>query len=148
MGNTPGAVVARETSLTVDARSEVLAVNADPSSIIFTSHVETQAASIHRGIIHTRLCMAMTVTGFTCDISYLFTIMSVAGSPSDPGLLVVQGAADLTVVTTRVVLANTRQSIRSVAESLAFCGVPIADTLSSNRDILDRVEIPSCNNRI
>lgn len=131
-----GAVEARQTLLTVDARGMMLAVNAHAPALVDLVLILAGVAPIHLRVIVAVMGMAIAVAG----LAFVGTVCG--GWP--PWLLVEAGAAAVTGAPTCVVLAGA-------LKPEGVCGVfgitdirmPVADTAAADADVLDTVIVPA-----
>lgn len=130
------------TLVTVDTFGVVLTILTDATSFVVAVDVQRELLLVNFFRVDTFIRMAVTVAGFTLEWSGVRVLT--------PLLLLESRATICALNTARIVLTLTCQNSgrRTMIQDIASIGVTVTHTTTSDRDILDRVEVSSCNGRI
>lgn len=137
--NPERAVITLCTLFTVDTSCVVLTANADTPAGIDALSVQALLALLHTRVIVAVDGVAVAVAGFT--------LIALAPGSRPPASLIVPHAAAVTRLSTGVVLAFAPEQLFRIIYT-AYFSMAIANTPSTNADILYAVVIPPRDGRI
>lgn len=130
------------TLVTVDTFGVVLTILTDATSFVVAVDVQRELLLVNFFRVDTFIRMSVTVAGFALEWSSVRVLT--------PLLLLESRATIRALNTARIVLTLACQNSgrRTMVQYIARIGVTVTHTTTSDRDILDRVEVSSCNGRI